>query len=356
MFWNGKKVLITGHTGFKGSWLSLMLKKLKSEVYGYSLDPPTVPNMYSELQLSRHIVSYHGDIRDGENLGRVVKEIEPDIIFHLAAQAIVSESYRNPVETYSTNVMGTVNLLQACRDVPSLKVLINVTSDKCYENKEWVWGYRENETLGGFDPYSSSKACSELITSAYVNSFFNIEDYENHGIAIATARAGNVIGGGDRALDRLIPDFIRSIQKNEDSIIRSPNSIRPWQHVMEPLSGYIALAEKLFQFGPDYSGAWNFGPKEGGEISVQSMAKFLCEFWDTDITYKITDKNRLHETNYLKIDSSKARQQLNWDSQWGIPESLKSIVEWNKAWLNQENMKLVTDGQIQSYFEKLNRR
>ena len=348
--YRGKRVLITGHTGFKGSWLSLLLNELGADVYGFALDPPTSPSLYKEAKIDELVTSYIGDVRDLDYLTKVIQEVQPEIVFHMAAQPLVRESYKIPVETYSTNVMGTVHLLEACRRTSSVKAIVNVTTDKCYENKEWHWGYRENEPMGGYDPYSNSKGCSELITSAYRNSFFNPSEYKNHGVSVASARAGNVIGGGDWAEDRLIPDFIRAISKGEKVRIRSPFAIRPWQHVLEPLSGYLRLAELLYTEGPKFAQAWNFGPYNHDARNVEWITKTICEFWGDEASFEIDKKPQPHEANYLKLDCSKANAELNWFPKWDIQRTLKSIVDWNKAYLNNEDIREVTKRQIHQYF------
>ena len=348
--YRGKRVLITGHTGFKGSWLSLLLNELGADVYGFALEPPTSPSLYKEAKIDELVTSYIGDVRDLYYLTKVIQEVQPEIVFHMAAQPLVRESYKIPVETYSTNVMGTVHLLEACRSTSSVKAILNVTTDKCYENKEWHWGYRENEPMGGYDPYSNSKGCSELITSAYRNSFFNPSEYKNHGVSVATARAGNVIGGGDWAEDRLIPDFIRAISKGEKVRIRSPFAIRPWQHVLEPLSGYLRLAELLYTEGPKFAQAWNFGPYDHDARNVEWITNTICEFWGDEASFEIDKKPQPHEANYLKLDCSKANAELNWFPKWDIQTTLKSIVDWNKAYLNNEDIREVTKRQIHQYF------
>jgi CDP-glucose 4,6-dehydratase len=346
-----RKVLVTGHTGFKGSWLCIILNELGAEVSGYALNPPTSPSMYELAMVNETIHSFIGDIRDYDLLESVLKKIEPEIVIHMAAQPLVKESYRNPIETYSINVMGTVHLFEACRQTPSVKAVVNVTTDKCYENNEWLWGYRENEPMGGYDPYSSSKGCSELVTAAYRTSFFSSsEDDEHNKIAIASARAGNVIGGGDWAADRLIPDFIRGISQKEKIKIRSPFAIRPWQHVLEPLSGYLGLAEKLFSDGQHYAGAWNFGPDDQDAKNVEWVIETLCELWGGSAQYEIDKQPHPHEASYLKLDCSKAKAELNWLPRWDIRTALKSVVEWNKALLSKEKMRIVTEQQIQKYF------
>lgn len=352
--YKNRKVLITGHTGFKGSWLCLLLKSLNADVYGYALDPPTNPSLFVEANIEGLITSNIGDIRNYEKLLEVLQQIQPEIVIHMAAQALVRESYRKPVETYSTNVMGTVNLLEACRHTKSVKAIVNVTTDKCYENREWHWGYRENEPMGGYDPYSNSKGCSELVTSAYRNSYFNSKEYEKHGVALASSRAGNVIGGGDWADDRLIPDFIKAISKGEKVKIRSPYSIRPWQHVMEPLTGYLILAAKLYNNGANYAQGWNFGPEDRDAKNVEWITKTLCEQWGNGASYEIDTTPQPHEANYLKLDCSKAKAELAWHPKWDLETTLKSIVDWNKAWLRGENIRQVTETQIKKYFNKDN--
>lgn len=351
--YNNRKVLVTGHTGFKGSWLCLILNKLGADVYGYALEPPTKPSLYEEAGIDELITSYIGDVRDYEQLSRVIEEVQPEIVIHMAAQPLVRESYKIPIETYSINVMGTVHLLDACRHTQNLKAIVNVTTDKCYENKEWHWGYRENEPMGGYDPYSNSKGCSELVTSAYRNSYFNPNDYERHGVAIATARAGNVIGGGDWADDRLIPDFIRAIIKGEKVKIRSPFAIRPWQHVLEPLTGYLTLAAKLYSEGARYNGGWNFGPNDSDAQNVEWITSTICQLWDENAAYELDTNPQPHEANYLKLDCSKAKSELDWTPKWDISTALKSIVDWNKAYLNGEDIRKVTESQIEQYIEKL---
>ena len=356
-FFNGiyknRKVLVTGHTGFKGSWLCLLLNKLGADVYGYALKPPTSPSLFNEAKIDDLITSFIGDIRDYSFLKETLEKVQPEIVIHMAAQPLVRESYKIPVETYSINVMGTVNLLDVCRNVKSVKAIVNVTTDKCYENREWHWGYRENEPMGGYDPYSNSKGCSELVTSAFRNSYFNTKDYSLHGVAVATARAGNVIGGGDWADDRLIPDFIRSISKNVKLQIRSPYAIRPWQHVLEPLTGYLTLAAALYEKGAEYNGGWNFGPEDNDAKNVEWITKTICDMWGNGASYEVDKNPQPHEANYLKLDCSKAKAELEWYPRWNISTALKSIVEWNKAWLAGENMRELTLSQIKIYLENI---
>lgn len=349
--YENKKVLITGHTGFKGSWLALLLHQLGADVYGYALDPPTNPSLFEEAGIEQLMTSFIGDIRDFDYLLKVIQKVQPEVVIHMAAQPLVRESYKNPIETYSTNVMGTVNLFEAIRQTPGIKAVVNVTTDKCYENREWHWGYRENEPMGGYDPYSNSKGCSELVTASFRNSFFNPNNYAKHGVALASARAGNVIGGGDWAADRLIPDFIRAISKGEKLLIRSPYAIRPWQHVLEPLSGYLTLAAKLLTDGPAFAQAYNFGPDDNDAQNVEWITKTICELWGQNASYEIDTNPQPHEANYLKLDCSKVKAELNWQPRWNISTALQSIVEWNKAWLNKADVREICYRQMDNYFE-----
>ncbi|MGE0088167.1 MAG: CDP-glucose 4,6-dehydratase [Bacteroidales bacterium] len=344
-----RRVLITGHTGFKGSWLCLLLNKIGADVYGYALEPPTHPSLFKEARINKLITSFIGDIRDLNLLQSFMQKVQPEIVIHMAAQPLVRESYKVPVETYAINVMGTVNILEACRNTPSVKAIVNVTTDKCYENQEWYWGYRESEPMGGYDPYSNSKGCSELVTSAYRNSYFNPKEYSNHGVGIASARAGNVIGGGDWAEDRLIPDFIRSISKGEKLKIRSPYAIRPWQHVLEPLTGYLTLAANLLTNGDEYSGGWNFGPEDNDAQNVEWITEKLCSMWGDGANYEIDNNPQPHEANYLKLDCSKAKAELEWYPQWNITKTLESIVIWHKKWMAKEDIRKVCFEQIDNY-------
>ncbi|GAB0058346.1 CDP-glucose 4,6-dehydratase [Candidatus Magnetaquicoccaceae bacterium FCR-1] len=348
-FWRGKRVFMTGHTGFKGSWLSLWLQRLGSEVTGYALNPPTNPGLFEVANVGAGMKSIIADIRDPESLSRSMQDAKPDVVIHMAAQPLVRYSYQAPVETYATNVMGSVHLLEAVRKTETVRAVVNVTSDKCYENKEWPWGYRENEPMGGYDPYSNSKGCAELVTAAYRNSFFNPAKYAEHGVAIASGRAGNVIGGGDWATDRLIPDILRAIEAGQAVNIRSPHAIRPWQHVLEPLSGYLALAEQLFTEGPLYAEGWNFGPADEDAKPVQWIVEQLTAQWGEGAIWQLDQQPQPHEAHYLKLDCSKARARLNWYPRWSLSETLSSIVSWHKAWLEHEDMQAVTLDQISNY-------
>ena len=352
VFWKNKKVFITGHTGFKGTWLSLLLKHLGAEVYGYSLDPKTTPSLFKLVQVENFVVSTIGDIRYAKDLENAIARASPDILIHMAAQPLVRYSYANPLEMFEVNVMGTVNLFESLRNI-NVRAVVNVTTDKVYENKEWHWAYRENEKLGGYDPYSSSKACSELVTSAYTNSFFR-DSNKITNCAIATARAGNVIGGGDWSEDRLIPDIIKALVSNEKIIIRNPNSIRPWQHVLEPLVGYLMLAERLYTHGNKYSGAWNFGPNEKDSRSVKWIVDNLSTLWGGEIDIEVNDSKQLHEATNLKLDCSKANNLLGWHSKWSLGETLESIVTFNQSLLNFNDVQQLCLNQILKYFNTKN--
>lgn len=345
-FYKNKKVFLTGHTGFKGTWLSRILILAGAEVTGYSLEPPTSPSLFEQTKTASQINSIIGDIRDGEKLKVSMKAFEPDIVLHLAAQPIVRTSYKDPVGTYETNVMGTVNVLEAVRECPSVKSFVNITTDKVYLNKEWAWGYRENEELCGFDPYSNSKSCSELVTYSYRNSFFA----EEKSPAISTARSGNVIGGGDYATDRIIPDCIRAVECGKDIILRNPNSTRPYQHVLECLRGYLTLAK--LQYEDKYlAGPYNFGPDDESCVTTGELATLFCETWGAGANWKnVSEENAPHEANFLKLDCSKSKNTLGWKPQWGIKEAVEKIVEWEKSVQSGTSAADVTDEQIKEYF------
>lgn len=342
-FWRGKKVFLTGHTGFKGGWLSLWLQEMGAEVHGYALTPSN-PSLFDSARIASGMASSTiADIRDADVLKTALAQARPDIVFHLAAQPLVRYSYKSPVETYVVNVMGTVNLLEAIRSSETVKAVINVTTDKCYENREWVWPYREGEAMGGHDPYSSSKACSELVTAAYRRSFF-----EARGVSLATARAGNVIGGGDWSEDRLIPDFLRAIDQQRPIVIRSPNAIRPWQHVLEPLSGYLMLAESLYQNGANHAEAWNFGPSDEDVRTVGWIIEHMVRRIP-GASWRLDDASRLHEAHTLKLDSSKARSGLCWQPRWRLEQALDRVVEWHQAWKQGQDMHTFCLSQIADY-------
>lgn len=350
-FWFGKRVFLTGHTGFKGSWLSLWLQQLNANITGFSLPPPTNPSLFETAQVAQGMSSIIGDIRNADALVQAMRQAAPDIVIHMAAQPLVRRSYVNPVETFSTNVMGTVNLFEAVRQTPSVRAVVNVTTDKCYENREWVWGYRENEPMGGFDPYSSSKGCAELVTAAYRNSFFNPVTDNTHQVAVATARAGNVIGGGDWAEDRLIPDIVRAVQSNQIVTIRNPRAIRPWQHVLEPLSGYLILAEKLYTEGAIFAEAFNFGPVEEDAKPVQWIVEELTHGWGGGAGWYVDGGINPHEAHYLKLDCSKARIMLGWNPRWPLDRALQAIITWHKAYQDGKNMHTLCLRQIADYLD-----
>ncbi len=346
-FWQNRKVLITGHTGFKGGWLSLWLQKIGCNVIGVSLDPPTSPNLYQQANIKHGMVSLRADIRNLTDIKTIFQEHQPEVVFHLAAQPLVRQSYIDPIETYQTNVMGTLNILESMRAIKSVRSAVMVTTDKCYDNKEWVWGYRENEPMGGYDPYSSSKGCAELLIASYRHSYFSKQGSDN--TAIATVRAGNVIGGGDWADDRLIPDIIRAFQKGSTVQIRNPNSVRPWQHVLEPLAGYLTLARKLFDNGNQYAQAWNFGPSDNDVKPVQWIVEKMSDYWNGEALWAVDDGDHPHEANYLKLDCSKARSNLLWEPKWNLEYSLKKIIEWHKAAIQGEDLQKLSLTQIESY-------
>ena len=355
VFWKNKKVLITGHTGFKGAWLSLWLQDLGAKVIGISLDSPTTPSLYEQANVAKGMISLRQDIRNGEAIKQLFQQHKPEIVFHLAAQPLVRYSYQNPVETYEINVMGTLHVLEGIRSVDSVRSAVMITTDKCYQNKEWVWGYRETDTLGGHDPYSSSKGAAELLISSYRNSYFPQDKYSEHKTAIASARAGNVIGGGDWAEDRLIPDIIKAFKNNETVIIRNPKSTRPWQHVLEPLSGYLKLAEQLEKNGDQYAEAWNFGPAEIDARPVQWIVEKMAKLWGENANWIHDKSEHPHEANYLKLDCSKAHMKLNWYPRWDLSETLLRIVEWHKLKDSHNNYIKLCLTQINDYMGDMNK-
>jgi CDP-glucose 4,6-dehydratase len=346
-FWRGKRVFLTGHTGFKGSWLSLWLQDMGAEVHGLALTPPTTPNLFSVADVVSAMASSSiGDVRDLTTVQKAMWTSQADIVIHMAAQPLVRLSYAEPVETYATNVMGTVHVLESARHTASVKAVVVVTTDKCYENKEWVWGYRENEPMGGHDPYSNSKGCAELVTSAYRSSFL-----QSSGIAMASARAGNVIGGGDWAVDRLVPDILRAFERDQPVIIRNANAIRPWQHVLEPLCGYLSLAEHLYTNGQAFAESWNFGPNDDDARPVQYIVEQMVSSWGNGACWQQDGCVHPHEANYLKLDISKAKARLGWQPRWGLAAALEKITEWHQAYLSLNNMHSFTMQQIASYVQ-----
>lgn len=349
-FWRGRSVFITGHTGFKGSWLAIWLEHLGARVYGYALKPATNPNLFDAADVRQGLENhYEADIRDLPQLITSIKAAKPEIVIHMAAQPLVRESYKDPYNTYSTNVLGTVNLLEAVRSESSVRAVIIITTDKCYENREWIWGYREEDALGGFDPYSNSKACAELVTSCYRKSFFNPEEFDSHKVVVASARAGNVIGGGDWSKDRLIPDVIRALEVRSPVQIRNPYSLRPWQHVLEPLSGYLALAQKMITKGQMYGEAFNFGPSSEGEHTVGDVVTQICALWGNGARWDCDDQKHPHEANLLSLDVSKARSKLDWNPRLRLAEALRMTVDWSKSYLGGVKAKSLMLEQIKQY-------
>ncbi len=343
-FWRGKRVLLTGHTGFKGSWLSLWLHRLGAQVIGFSLAPTTEPSLFELAHLSDCTTDLRGDVRDPEAVWSAVATHRPEIVIHMAAQALVRQAYAEPVETYATNVMGTVHVLDAVRRVGGVRAALIVTSDKCYENREWVWGYRENDPMGGHDPYSSSKGCAELVSAAYRSS------YLKDGIALASARAGNVIGGGDWAQDRLVPDMMRATMEGRAVRLRYPNAIRPWQHVLEPLSGYLLLAERLYREGQSFADGWNFGPADEDAKSVEWVTRHMASLWDR-MQWEKDGGTHPHEAQYLKLDCSKARTHLGWQPRLTIAQALAWTVRWYQDYEQGADMRSLSEKQIDNYCE-----
>ena len=349
-FWKGRRVFVTGHTGFKGSWLCLWLHEIGAQVKGFALEPPTTPSLFKEARIAELVESETGDIRDLESVTKSIHDFQPDILIHMAAQPLVRYSYDAPIETYAVNVLGTAHVLEAAKNCKSIKSVVSVTTDKCYENKEWVWAYRENEPMGGHDPYSSSKGCAELVTASYRKSY-----YEDSHIGLASARAGNVIGGGDWALDRLVPDILRAFEKNQPVVIRSPDAIRPWQHVLEPLSGYLKLAQALYQDPRSYAEGWNFGPNEDEAKPVSWILDQMVRSWP-GASWKLDQfTENPHEANYLKLDISKAKSKLHWRPIWSLSETLSQIVSWHKNWISGKDMQKTSIDEISKYMQSMDK-
>ena len=348
-FWQGKRVFLTGHSGFKGSWLSLWLFSLGAEVKGYSLNPPTSPSLFNEAKIDSIIESCVGDIRDQDTLYKSMVSFNPDILIHMAAQSLVRYSYDEPIETYEVNVIGTAKVLEVARSCSNLKAIVNITTDKCYENDGRTQGYKENDSMGGYDPYSSSKGCAELVTSSYRRSFL-----QDQGIGLASVRAGNVIGGGDWADDRLIPDILKSFENGNSVIVRNPQATRPWQHVLEPLSGYLVLAQKLYQNPKEYAEGWNFGPNEQDVKPVEWILDKMISKWPNS-SWELDKNSSPHEAGFLKLDISKAKSKLGWSPLWGLSDALEKIVNWHQAWLNKEDMQVVCLAEIKEYTKDMNK-
>lgn len=349
-FWRGRRVLITGHTGFKGGWLALWLQSLGAAVSGFALAPPTQPNLFELAKVGVGMASTLGDIRDPAAVNACLAVAKPEVVIHMAAQPLVQLSYAEPVETYAVNVMGTVHLLDAVRRTPSVRAVVIVTSDKCYENREWLWGYRETEAMGGYDPYSSSKGCAELVTAAWRRSFFPPERYAEHGVAVASGRAGNVIGGGDWAANRLVPDAIRAFLAGAELVLRNPQAVRPWQHVLEPLSGYLRLAERLCRDGVACADGWNFGPGSDSEQTVGAVVQRLATLWGPDARWRVdSDGRHPHEAGLLALDSAKARHRLEWSPRWSLDQALAASVSWFQDWSAGADMHAVTLHHIAAY-------
>jgi CDP-glucose 4,6-dehydratase len=347
-FWKSRKVFLTGHTGFKGSWLALWLLSMGADLCGYALDPPTDPSLYRLLDFDGRLKSIRADIRDLPALESALRDFQPEVVIHMAAQPLVRLSYENPVETYAVNVLGTVHLLDAVRRTESVRAVVVVTSDKCYENQEWQRPYREHEPMGGHDPYSSSKGCAELVTAAYRRSFF----HAGHPVSVASARAGNVIGGGDWALDRLVPDIMRAFSVGEAVVIRNPEAVRPWQHVLDPLAGYLALAERLVIDGPAFAEGWNFGPADSDARPVSYLVSELASLWGDTASWHSVAPAQVHEAHLLRLDSSKARAQLGWSPCWSLNETLANTVEWYKMFYSGQDVRACTLNQIQSFMQR----
>ncbi|ARK58755.1 CDP-glucose 4,6-dehydratase [Burkholderia pseudomallei] len=343
-FWQARRVLVTGHTGFKGSWLSLWLQSLGAQVHGLALEPPSRPSLFETARVAQRMSSTIGDIRDYDVVRRTIADCRPEVVIHLAAQPLVRASYADPLSTYGTNVMGTANLLEALRRAGCARAVVNVTTDKCYENRDWLWGYRENDALGGHDPYSSSKACSELVSSAYRRSFF-----AQGATALASARAGNVIGGGDWAAERLVPDVLAAFASDRPAVIRHPHAVRPWQHVLDSLSGYLRLAERLHADGQAWAEAWNFGPDDAQARTVEWVVSRMARIWGGDARWHPDSADHPHEAAQLKLDSSKAKARLGWRPRWSLARALECTIAWHRAWLAREDMRAVCIEQIAEF-------
>lgn len=348
-FWKGRSVLVTGHTGFKGSWLSLWMHHLGANVTGFALEPTSEPSLFELADVRHGMRSHFGDIGGLQELRRVVAQERPEIVVHMAAQPLVGVAHEDPIDTFRINTLGTATLLEAVRDAPSVRAVVAITSDKCYENREWVWGYREHDRLGGHDPYSASKACAELVIDSFRRSYFRADTWHDHGVAVASTRAGNVIGGGDWSPARLVPDVLTSLARGERVALRNPDSTRPWQHVLEPLAGYLALAERLVDAGPAYAEAWNFGPGDSNVRSVRWVVETLHRLWQDDGGWSLDAANHPHESTLLKLDSSKAQARLGWRPRLDLETALAWIVEWEKARLDGHGMRQVTLAQIARY-------
>ncbi|HDS1791060.1 CDP-glucose 4,6-dehydratase [Pseudomonas sp. USTB-Z] len=348
-FWSGRRVFLTGHSGFKGGWLALCLREMGAEVYGYSLAPDTSPSLYGSARLAECVAGEFADVRDADRLLRSVAAFRPEIVLHLAAQPLVRESYRSPAQTYATNVIGTLNLLEAVRKCDAVRAVLVVTSDKCYENREWQWPYREQDALGGHDPYSSSKACVELLCASWRESFLR-----ERGVALATARAGNVIGGGDWSADRLLPDILRAWEAGESVTLRYPDAVRPWQHVLDPLEGYLLLAQALIERGQDVAEAWNFGPDSGGTATVGELVHAMAQLWPGEAGWSVDPYVQPHEAGLLTLDSSRARQRLGWRPKWGLKQSLRHTLEWHRAWRDGQDMQQYCRTQIAAHEGEFN--
>jgi CDP-glucose 4,6-dehydratase len=348
-FWKSRRVFLTGHTGFKGSWLAFWLVSMGADVCGYGLKPITKPNLYEALGLDLEMKSVIADIRDLTSIESAMLDFRPDVVIHMAAQPLVRYSYQSPVETYAINVMGTVHLLDAVRRIPDVRAVVCVTSDKCYENREWVWSYREDEAMGGYDPYSSSKGCAELVTAAYRRSYFHPDQFARHKVAIGSGRAGNVIGGGDWAQDRLVPDIVRAFAADESLTVRNPNAVRPWQHVLEPLSGYLTLAEHLWNQGVVFGGGWNFGPADSDAQPVRYVVSEISRLWGKGALWQMADEENVHEAHLLRLDSSKARAGLGWRPRWTLEDALEKTVQWYREFYDGQDVQSSTLNQIQAF-------